>query len=106
MLLLCTECGLPYYTLEDLEDHVEIAHPAIHRENNRLEVRIFRRMLGLHRKTYRCWRCYSAFPHPDLRDEHLELEECDPDDVSEYARLTKLVNRRALAPSITSNMYL
>ncbi|KAJ6599454.1 hypothetical protein B0H10DRAFT_1959129 [Mycena sp. CBHHK59/15] len=94
MLLLCAECSLPFYTLEDLEGHVEIAHSAIHRENNRIEVRIIRRMLGLHQKTYRCGRCYSAFPHPDLRGEHLELEECDPDDVSEYARLTKASRSR------------
>ncbi|KAJ6599443.1 hypothetical protein B0H10DRAFT_1959119 [Mycena sp. CBHHK59/15] len=56
MSQLWNQC-LPYYSLEDLEDHIEIPHPAIYHQSNRLEVQIIR---------------------------HLELEECDPDDVSEF----------------------
>ncbi|KAJ7082336.1 hypothetical protein C8R44DRAFT_753818 [Mycena epipterygia] len=80
MLLECTECQLPYYNWEDLEEHYEVTHPVIHRENNRLGVRIIKRILNRHQKTFRCPHCFMPFPHPDLRDSHVELNECDPED--------------------------
>ncbi|KAJ7114879.1 hypothetical protein C8R44DRAFT_740230 [Mycena epipterygia] len=80
MLLECTECQLPYYNWEDLEEHYEVTHPVIHRENNRLGVRIIKRILNKHLKTYRCPHCFMPFPHPELRDSHVELSECDPED--------------------------
>ncbi|KAJ6517994.1 hypothetical protein C8R47DRAFT_1205082 [Mycena vitilis] len=80
MLLECTECQLPYYNYEDLIEHYEVTHPKIHKENNRLGVRIARRLLNLHQKTYRCPHCFMPFPHPELRDCHVELSECDQDD--------------------------
>ncbi|KAJ6509199.1 hypothetical protein C8R47DRAFT_1065507 [Mycena vitilis] len=86
MLLECTECQLPYYNFEDLEEHYEITHPEIHCESKRLDVRIIRRILNLHQKTYRCGHCYRPFPHPELRDEHVELSECDPEDDSDCER--------------------
>ncbi|KAJ7899860.1 hypothetical protein B0H13DRAFT_2664218 [Mycena leptocephala] len=61
MLLECTECQLPYYNYEDLEEHYAVTHPKIHRQNNRLDVRIIKRMLNRHQKTYRCPHCYMPF---------------------------------------------
>ncbi|KAJ7111825.1 hypothetical protein C8R44DRAFT_742194 [Mycena epipterygia] len=86
MLLECTECQLPYYNWDDLEDHYEVTHPKIHRENNGLGVRIVKRILNKHQKTYRCHLCFMPFPHPDLRDSHVELSECDPEDDSDCER--------------------
>ncbi|KAJ7679357.1 hypothetical protein DFH06DRAFT_1316286 [Mycena polygramma] len=86
MLLECTECQLPYYNYEDLMEHYEVTHPKIHKENNRLDVRIAKRLLNLHQKTYRCPHCYMPFPHPELRDCHVELSECDPEDDSDCER--------------------
>ncbi|KAJ7767545.1 hypothetical protein B0H14DRAFT_3506774 [Mycena olivaceomarginata] len=86
MLLECTECELPYYNYEDLEEHYEITHPKIHRLSNRLDVRIVKRILNKHQKTYRCPHCYQPFPHPDLRDSHVTLSECDPEDDSDCER--------------------
>ncbi|KAJ6526019.1 hypothetical protein B0H19DRAFT_1385784 [Mycena capillaripes] len=86
MLLECTECRLPYYNYEDLEEHYEVTHPKIHRQNNRLDVRIVKRILNRHQKTYRCPLCFMPFPHPDLRDAHVELSECDPEDDSDCER--------------------
>jgi hypothetical protein len=42
MLLECTECQLPYYNYEDLEEHYAVTHPKIHHLNNRLDVRIIK----------------------------------------------------------------
>ncbi|KAJ7215781.1 hypothetical protein B0H12DRAFT_1274046 [Mycena haematopus] len=81
MLLECTECQLPYYNYEDLQEHYEDSHPKLYREQNRLD-----RILNLHQKTYRCPHCYMPFPHPDLRDSHVELSECDPEDDSDCER--------------------
>ncbi|KAJ7868463.1 hypothetical protein B0H13DRAFT_2558689 [Mycena leptocephala] len=64
MLLECTECQLPYYNYEDLEEHYAVTHPKIHRLNNRLDVRIIKRMLNRHQKTYRCPTVH-ALPHPN-----------------------------------------
>ncbi|KAJ7067520.1 hypothetical protein C8F01DRAFT_1247886 [Mycena amicta] len=86
MLLACTECQLPYYTYADIQEHYEITHPKIHRLNNRLDVRIVKRILNKHQKTYRCGRCFMPFPHPDLRDLHMEDDECDPEDDSDCER--------------------
>jgi hypothetical protein len=47
MLLECTECQLPYYNYEDLEEHYAVTHPKIHRLNNRLDVRIIKVRLRL-----------------------------------------------------------
>ncbi|KAJ7198322.1 hypothetical protein GGX14DRAFT_402023 [Mycena pura] len=79
MLLECSECQLPYYDFEDLQEHYEISHPKLHRQNNRLDVRIIKRILHIHQKTYRCPKCYMPFPHPDLRDSHAEFDECNPE---------------------------
>ncbi|KAJ7500299.1 hypothetical protein B0H11DRAFT_1909258 [Mycena galericulata] len=86
MLLECTECELPYYNWEDLEEHYEVTHPKIHAENNRLDVRIVKRLLNRHIKTYRCPLCFRPFPDPELRDCHVELSECDPEDDSDCER--------------------
>ncbi|KAJ7675208.1 hypothetical protein B0H17DRAFT_1207843 [Mycena rosella] len=86
MLLECTECHLPYYNWEDLEEHYEVTHPKIHRQNNRLHVRIVKRILNMHQKTYRCPLCFMPFPHNLLRDSHVELSECDPEDDSDCER--------------------
>ncbi|KAJ7717236.1 hypothetical protein DFH07DRAFT_973652 [Mycena maculata] len=86
MLLECTECELPYYDWEDLEEHYEVTHPEIHQENNRLDVRIIKRILNRHLKTYRCPLCFMPFPHPDLRDSHVDFNECDADDDCDYER--------------------
>ncbi|KAJ7472589.1 hypothetical protein FB451DRAFT_1398794 [Mycena latifolia] len=86
MLLECTECQLPYYNWEDLEEHYEVTHPKLHRLNNRLDVRIIKRIFNRHQKTYRCPLCYMPFPHPLLRDTHVELSECDPEDDSDCER--------------------
>jgi hypothetical protein len=40
MLIECTECKLPYYNFEDLEDHYELTHPHLFKQNNRLAVRV------------------------------------------------------------------
>ncbi|KAK7006347.1 hypothetical protein R3P38DRAFT_2647007 [Favolaschia claudopus] len=79
MLLECTECHLPYYDYADLEEHYEFTHPKLYRASRKLHVRIVKRIFNHHQKTYRCKNCYMPFPHPDLRDSHFELEECDPD---------------------------
>ncbi|KAJ7083335.1 hypothetical protein B0H15DRAFT_421945 [Mycena belliarum] len=79
MLLECSECGIPYYTYEDLQMHFEMTHPKIHRRHNRLDVRIIKRVLNRHQKTYRCPLCSMPFPHPLLRDSHVQLGECDSD---------------------------
>ncbi|KAJ7429471.1 hypothetical protein B0H11DRAFT_2265555 [Mycena galericulata] len=86
MLLECTECEPPYYNWEDLEEHYEVTHPKIHAENNRLDVRIVKRLLNRHIKTYRCPLCYRPFPDSELRDCHVELSECDPEDDSDCER--------------------
>ncbi|KAF7337121.1 hypothetical protein MVEN_02149900 [Mycena venus] len=86
MLLECTECQLPYYNYEDLMDHYEITHPKLYALSTRLDVRIIKRILNLHQKTYRCPACYRPFPHPALRDAHVELAECDPEDDSDCER--------------------
>ncbi|KAJ7082374.1 hypothetical protein B0H15DRAFT_1024503 [Mycena belliarum] len=83
MLLQCTECHLPYHTYEDVQEHYEMTHPELHRQNNRLHVRIVKRVLNRHQKTYRCHLCYMPFPHALLRDSHVELNECDPEDDSD-----------------------
>ncbi|KAF7298471.1 hypothetical protein MKEN_01372200 [Mycena kentingensis (nom. inval.)] len=84
MLLECTECQLPYYTYADLRDHQEMTHPTSYRMSRRWDVRLVRRILNKHQKTYRCKRCFMPFAHPALRDEHEELEECDFEDDSYY----------------------
>ncbi|KAJ7069580.1 hypothetical protein C8F01DRAFT_1245780 [Mycena amicta] len=86
MLLECTECQLPYYDYEDLQEHYAVTHPKLYRLHNRLDVRIVKRILNRHQKTYRCSRCFMPFPDPALRDSHLELEECDPEDDSDCER--------------------
>ncbi|KAJ7068586.1 hypothetical protein C8F01DRAFT_1247083 [Mycena amicta] len=86
MLLECTECQLPYYDYEDLQEHYAVTHPKLYRLQNRLDVRIVKRILNRHQKTYRCPRCFMPFPHPDLCDSHLALEECDPEDDSDCER--------------------
>ncbi|KAJ6620006.1 hypothetical protein B0H10DRAFT_2023274 [Mycena sp. CBHHK59/15] len=68
MLLECAECHLPYFDYEDLLKHYAFTHPQLHRENNRMMVKIAKRLLGKQQKTYRCPHCYWPFPHPDLRD--------------------------------------
>ncbi|KAJ7197745.1 hypothetical protein GGX14DRAFT_573894 [Mycena pura] len=80
MLLECTECELPFYHWEDLQEHYAITHPELDHLDHRLDVRIAKRILNLHQKTYRCPRCYMPFPHPDLRDSHVEFDECDVED--------------------------
>ncbi|KAJ7197747.1 hypothetical protein GGX14DRAFT_402374 [Mycena pura] len=66
MLLECTECQLPYYHWEDLQEHYAITHPELDHLDHRLDVRIAK--------------CYMPFPHPDLRDSHVEFDECDAED--------------------------
>ncbi|KAJ7168807.1 hypothetical protein C8R46DRAFT_1350327 [Mycena filopes] len=86
MLLECIECQLPYYNYDDLDEHYEVTHPKLHRLQRRLDVRIAKRLLNRHLKTYRCPDCYMPFPHPELRDSHVELAECDPEDDSDCER--------------------
>ncbi|KAJ7500294.1 hypothetical protein B0H11DRAFT_2275972 [Mycena galericulata] len=108
MLLECTECELPYYNWEDLEEHYEVTHPKIHAENNRLDVRIVKRLLNRHIKTYRCPLCFRPFPDPELRDCHVELSECDPEDDSdcerEYPPESSAGRRRRSLDSILSKV--
>ncbi|KAJ7157552.1 hypothetical protein C8R43DRAFT_1105853 [Mycena crocata] len=102
MLLECTECQLPYYNWDDLLEHYEVTHPKIHRQNNRLPVLIVRRILNRHVKTYRCPHCYMPFPHPDLRDSHVEFTECDPDDHLDFQREDAPAPRRGSIHSIVA----
>ncbi|KAJ7767278.1 hypothetical protein B0H16DRAFT_1453609 [Mycena metata] len=106
MLIECTECQLPYYTYEDLEEHCEVTHPKLYRLQNRLDVRIAKRILNRHQKTYRCPCCYMPFPHPELRDSHIELGECDPEDDSDCEREPGLYGtlRRSSVDSIVNKL--
>ncbi|KAJ7041813.1 hypothetical protein C8F04DRAFT_1252742 [Mycena alexandri] len=106
MLIECTECQLPYYTYEDLDEHYEVTHPKLHRLQNRLDVRIAKRILNRHQKTFRCPCCYMPFPHPELRDSHVELAECDPEDDSDCEREPGLYGtlRRSRVDSIVNKV--
>ncbi|KAJ6632141.1 hypothetical protein B0H10DRAFT_2183003 [Mycena sp. CBHHK59/15] len=86
MALECTECSLLCYSFKGMEDHYKVAHPKIHHEGKWIDVLAVTSIKNMNPKIHACHPCHRPFSLTDLRDERLELSECDPEDDSDCDR--------------------